>query len=597
MLLPFPFLAILQIADRNIVYFIAAGFLLSLICIGVVFRRFSADSRDYFCANGQAKWWLVGGSSFMQSFSAWTFTGAASIAYHAGWSVVVMYGAGVVANLVISVAVAPWFRRLRVTTPADAIRLRFGPGMEQFYSCLQLAMGLLFSSTQLLALAIFTSALLGFPVWAVIIALGGVVLCYTVLSGAWAVLAADFVQALVLVPVTILLAVVCLQHIGGWDGLVAAISAAGLDRDFTPVKSLAQVAEMKGISAGYFTIGFFFAWYLNTTVQTGSLVMCGKYLAVKDESEARKAAWLTAALTTVAMAVFFIPPMVARILLPDQIATMQLSLPAEGAYAGIAMHLLPVGLVGLVLVSMCAATMSSLDGGLTGLAAIITQNVYPALCRLFRRQPFTGAAQLRLGRIVNLLCAVAVISIALVLARAGRSGVFSLMLEIIAILFAPITLPMALGLFVRRVAGWVPVFSIVVALAVALAVAFLPDLFGAHPWLFQERIFAVLGAGALAFFGGRAMGGSLTHEAAAREQDFFTRRDRPINFSAEVGAGNDARQMRIMAMFSWMVGAGFWVLVLPDSSTGHAGKFIGLAGVCGVVGALLWWKSTRRSTL
>ena len=45
--------------------------------VGVVFRRFSNNTSDYFRAGGKATWWLLGGSMFMQSFSAWTFTGAA----------------------------------------------------------------------------------------------------------------------------------------------------------------------------------------------------------------------------------------------------------------------------------------------------------------------------------------------------------------------------------------------------------------------------------------------------------------------------------------------------------------------------------------
>src|SRR3954452_12198885 len=114
-------LAVLHITDRITIFWVAAGFLLTLISIGVVFRRFSRDSRDYFCAGGQATWWLIGGSIFMQSFSAWTFTGAAGAAYQAGWGVVVMYCGGVVSNLFMAIAPAMWFRQLRVTTGADAI--------------------------------------------------------------------------------------------------------------------------------------------------------------------------------------------------------------------------------------------------------------------------------------------------------------------------------------------------------------------------------------------------------------------------------------------------------------------------------------------
>lgn len=589
-------LALLQIKDTSLIYLIAAGFLLFLVTIGFVFRHFSRDTRDYFCANGQAKWWLVGGSVFMQSFSAWTFTGAASAAYAVGWSVVVMYGAGVAASTISAFSTAAWFRRLRVTTPADAIRLRYGPGMEQFYSYLQLVAGLLFSSTQLLALAIFTSALLGFPVWMVVLVLGVVVLLYTVLSGAWAVLAADFVQALVLVPVTILLTCVCLYRVGGLSGLLDRIATANLHEQYAAFKSAETLASIPGISTGYFTIGFFIAWYLNTAIQTNSLISCSKYLTVKDDREARRAALLTAALTVIAMLFFFIPPITARMLIPDEIATLALSRPAEGAYAGIAMYVLPPGLVGLVLVAMCAATMSSLDGGLTGLAAVVTQNAYPALCRCLGVKPAEGAARLRLGRAVTLGCAATVIAVTLGLARAGGAGgVFSLVLDIIAILLAPVALPMALGLWVRRVPWWTPAATIICGLATALAVAFLPQLLGTEAWLYHERVFAVAGVGIAVFFATRRWGGALDPETIERELQFFSLRDRPIDFAHEVGTGNDARQMRIMGLFAWALTAAFLLLTLPRSSQGHGEKFVALAVTSAVIGITLQWRARRHA--
>jgi hypothetical protein len=105
-----------------------------------------------------------------------------------------------------------------------------------------------------------------------------------------------------------------------------------------------------GITACYFTFGFFGAWYLNTTVQANSLGFSGKYLTVKDDREARKAAVFTAILATVAALVFFIPPMTARLLIPAEVAALGLPHQAEGAYAGIALYLLPTALVGMVLV-------------------------------------------------------------------------------------------------------------------------------------------------------------------------------------------------------------------------------------------------------
>lgn len=68
------------INDKSIILLVVAGFLLMQVTVGLAFRRFSKNTSDYFRAGGQATWWLLGGSAFMQSFSAWVTLQAASLA-------------------------------------------------------------------------------------------------------------------------------------------------------------------------------------------------------------------------------------------------------------------------------------------------------------------------------------------------------------------------------------------------------------------------------------------------------------------------------------------------------------------------------------
>ncbi len=80
----------------------------------------------------------------------------------------------------------------------------------------------IYGGIQLYGLAIFTSILLGTNIYYTIVLLGVVVLFYAGVSGAWAVMAADFVKALVLVPITVLLAFICLRAVGESAGSLRA---------------------------------------------------------------------------------------------------------------------------------------------------------------------------------------------------------------------------------------------------------------------------------------------------------------------------------------------------------------------------------------
>jgi Na+/proline symporter len=585
-------LAALAVEDKTTVFAVVAGFLIMLVSVGLAFRRFSRDTSDYFRAGAKATWWLLGGSLFMQAFSAWTFTGAAGAAFQAGWSLPVMFVSNVLAFAANAAFSAGWIRQLRCVTGADLIRLRFGAGMEQFAAYLNMIMGPIYGGVQLYGLAIFTSTLMGVNVNSTIVLLGFVVLFYAALSGAWAVLAADFIKALVLMPISILLAVVCLWHFGGIGGLLRSIDQAGLAAAFAPLKTPEARATMTGVDPNWFTLSFYVAWFANNLINGVTLNNSGKFLSAKDGREAKRAAALAGGLFFVGLFIWFIPPMTARVLLDADVRAMPLANPVEGAYAATAMHFLPAGLVGLVLVGMCAATMSALDAGLTSLAGNITQNIYPAFCRLIGVTPLEGRGRFYLGKFINFLCAVAIISAALAMAHFGRGGIFRILMDIMATIGAPLATPMLLGLFVRRVPVLAPYASIAVGFCVSLSIYLTPIVSSAAPWPFQYQMGAVLAVSVITFFVVRARM-PLDPEMAAREQEFFGRRDRPVDFAAEIGEANDGQQLRIVGAFGAALGAAILLLLLAPSSAGRGGLIIAVAASTFGIGALMLWAGAR----
>ena len=163
--------------------------------------------------------------------------------------------------------------------------------------------------------------------------LGLVVLFYAGISGAWAVMAADFIKALVLLPITILVAVLCLRAVGGVGGLIGAIGRAGLAATYAPVKTPDVVATIGGANPGWFTRAFFLAWYGNAVLTANEPSASGRYPSAKDGPSARRAALPAAGLFVLGLFIWFIPPMTARLLIPGEVTSMPLPKPVEGAYA------------------------------------------------------------------------------------------------------------------------------------------------------------------------------------------------------------------------------------------------------------------------
>jgi hypothetical protein len=81
---------------------------------------------------------MVGASSFMSAFSAWTFTGAAGLAYTYGFVVLVLFWCNALGFLLNWGYFARFARNTRAVTAIEAVRRRLGPVNEQTFTWLQL---------------------------------------------------------------------------------------------------------------------------------------------------------------------------------------------------------------------------------------------------------------------------------------------------------------------------------------------------------------------------------------------------------------------------------------------------------------------------
>jgi hypothetical protein len=94
--------------------------MLFMLTMGYIQKRFSKDSSDFFRGGCKSPWWLAGASAFMAGISAYSFTGAAGVAFESGWSIVAVYAAGALGFLLSSIFTAHLFRQLRMTTAPEA---------------------------------------------------------------------------------------------------------------------------------------------------------------------------------------------------------------------------------------------------------------------------------------------------------------------------------------------------------------------------------------------------------------------------------------------------------------------------------------------
>lgn len=436
-------------------YIVIAGYFILVVGIGFSFAKMAENSTsDYFRGGGRMLWWMVGSTAFMAQFSAWTFTGGAGKAFTDGFSISLVFFANTFAYFCGWAYFAARFRQMRVDTPTEAIKRRFGYQNEQFFSWALIVFSFINAGVWLNALGVFTSVVFDADISVTIIATGLTVLFVSVLSGAWGVVASDFVQTLVVAVVSIACAIVALVKVGGPVELVNNFPV-----DFVMGPDM---------NYGLILVGTFVFFLAKQMITIMNMHDSFRFLNAKDSANASKAALLAMILMGVGSIVWFIPPWASAILYPDAAAAY----PELGKKAADAVYLvftrnaMPVGTVGLLLAGLFAATMSSMDSALNKNSGIFVRSIYqPILTK--KNKDVSDKHLLNVSRIVSFISGILVIAVALFFKSLKEMSLFDLMMNVSTMIQVPLLIPLILGLFIKKTPQWAPWATVAIGLLVS----------------------------------------------------------------------------------------------------------------------------------
>ena len=581
---------------------IVAVYLLFLASMGIVFKRFNSGTKDYFAGGFRMNWWLLGSSALIANFSCWTYTGAAGVAYQHGLVVLGIYLADVVGFLFSALWFAPWFRQLRVVTAFEGIRQRFGRANEQFFAWTAILLSVIYGAVHLRALAVILTSVFGLDSTTVIVASGVVALVIAYLGGNWAVAASDFVQLLLLIGITVVVAALALVEVGGVGAFMAQVPAA----HWNPLAPIATADPGGGKPFQYDWL-----WVVSgvalSLLTRNNLQAAGKFLGAKDHRHARWSALIPLFGYLLLPLLWFVPPLAAHTIVPglaEQVARDPAA--ADASYIQVCLAVLPQGLMGIFVAGMFSATLASMDVALNKNAAAFVKNFYqPILRRGASDRELMFAGELATAAFTGLMVWVCILMVE------GKGSLFDVYLYLGMVAGIPMSVPMFLGMIVRRTPAWsawgTVLFGVVVSLVV-LRVMPLPE---ARAWLAP-----VLGGGVYdyitqhPFVAGNLITAPLTclfflatrlfhrpdpgSERERQVAEFFRNRTTPVDFEREVGGDNTPRQARMIGRMASIYG--FFVLALvalPNPLSGRLGIAACAAMLLGVGGALMLYARRR----
>ncbi|MEX2511601.1 MAG: sodium:solute symporter family protein [Cyclobacteriaceae bacterium] len=413
--------------ELNTIDLVVIGvFFLLMLLIGVWSYFRNKNAEDYFIAGGKLPWWLSGISHHVSGYSGAVFVAYAGLAYTHGFSVYIWWALTIGITVILSAKVFPVFwvrlrKRFQIQSPLEFLITRYNLPTQQLMAWSGVTLKLFDIGAKWAAIAILLNVFTGVSLPVGIWISGGISLIYITFGGLWAVIITDFAQFIVQILAGLVMFVVVLQKLGGFDAI------------FTMWDQLP-----KGNSQAFndpYTVGFALVFlFINfLSYNGGQWNLATRYISSPSEQQASKAAWLSGALYLVWPLILFFPMWAAPIILPNMEDPTQ-------SYGILTMELLPVGLIGLVIASLFANTMSMTSSDINTISAVITRDILPALSKKFKDKN----TSLVTARLTTFLFTLGTIIVALQFERFG--GVLGLIISWFGALVGPIAVPMLFGL-------------------------------------------------------------------------------------------------------------------------------------------------------
>ncbi|MDE5749155.1 MAG: sodium:solute symporter [Duncaniella sp.] len=349
-----------------------------------VMRQKQNNAEDYFLGGKDATWLAIGASIFASNIGSEHLIGLAGSGAASGMAMAHWEIQGWMI-LLLGWVFVPFYTRSMVITMPEFLERRYNPASRTILSVISLISYVLTK----VAVTVYAGGLVFQQVFGIetlwgidffwIAAIGLVLLTalYTIFGGMKSVLYTSILQTPILLLGSLIILVLGLRELGGWDEMMRICSAVEVNEYGDSMTNLIRSnndAQYPWLGAliGSAVIGF---WYWCTDQFIVQRVLSGK-----NEREARRGTIFGAYLKLLPVFLFLIPGMIAFALHQKTGSFLPMlpsgSLNTDAAFPTLVAKLLPAGVKGLIVCGILAALMSSLASLFTSSAALFTIDFY-----------------------------------------------------------------------------------------------------------------------------------------------------------------------------------------------------------------------------
>ncbi len=441
-------------------YLILGTYVLFVLGIGVLLKRYMRTSTDFFLSGRSIPAWVAGLAFLSANLGAQEVMGMAASGAKYGIATSHFYWVGAIPAMVfVGIFMMPFYYGSRARSVPEYLKLRFDEKTRGFNALSFAAMTVFSSGISMYAMGLLLATLFGWDFNASVLLSALVVLAYIFLGGLTSAIYNEVLQFFLIVAGFLPLVALGLKDTGGWSGLQSRLRA---------------VAESKGLAAGAFSESWRHMGNAASNpmgVEWFGLVMglgfvlsfgywCTDFLVVQramaaDSMAAARRTPLIAAIPKMLIPFLVILPGMMAIAMTHQAGGSGFQLPAKPdgslnydmAIPMMLGHYFPPGMMGLGLTALMASFMSGMAGNVTAFNTVWTYDIYQS----YIRPKASDAHYLWMGRMSTVFGIAASVAAAYVATR--FNNLMDLLQLVFAFVNAPLFATFLLGMFWKRANG------------------------------------------------------------------------------------------------------------------------------------------------
>lgn len=349
-------------------------YLVGLIYMSYKLSEGQEDAEDYYLGGNSLSWWAIGISTMSTQLSTNSMLGIPAF-------VVLTKGGGMaslqtelalpLAVILVMAFLHPFFRHANVLSVYEYLELRFGVRTRTVLSVLFQLSRALGTGVTIYSVSLVFQIALGIPLTYTILGMGFVTILYDTLGGMAAVVYSDVLQMVIIFSGVVFCTFHAADLAGGWDTIFAATPAERFE-----VLRFSETGFRAGEDYSFWAM-LFGNFFLYASYYGCDQSQVQRQLSSKDIDDARLSLFLNGVCRFFMILLLSMMGLaVGCVLLADPafVTFLETSDPNQMVIYYV-LHYLPHGLMGLIIVAIFSAALSSLDSAINSLSATTMRDI------------------------------------------------------------------------------------------------------------------------------------------------------------------------------------------------------------------------------